>query len=206
MFLRVSAAAIAAALPCLAVAQSPSPVLTLSQDRLYVASEFGQRVQAELEAASQELSAENRRIEAALIDEEQRLVADRANLPAEEFRALADDFDERVTGIRRAQEQKASAIQRRADAERARFFELAFPVLLRLVEETGAVAILDNSAVIFSVRQIDITEAAIERVNAEIGAAPPEPESGPQPEPRPQREPTVEAEDAPEPSETGSDN
>ena len=45
-------------------AQVPSPVLTLNQDRLYVASEFGQRVQSELEAASAELSAENRRIEA----------------------------------------------------------------------------------------------------------------------------------------------
>lgn len=168
-----------------ALAQTQSPVLTLNQDRLYIASEFGQRVQAELEAASADLSGENRKIEAALVEEEQRLTDDRPTMTPAEFRKLADEFDERVTGIRRAQEQKANSIQRQADDERARFFELAFPVLLRLVEETGAVAILDNSAVIFSVRQIDITDAAIARVDAEVGAAPLPQDSGPQPQPRP---------------------
>lgn len=174
----------------------PPPILTLNQERLYVGSDFGQRVRDELEAASIELAAENRRIETALVAEEKQLTEDRATMEPETFRSLAEDFDERVTGIRRAQVDKRNALQRSADEERVRFFDLAYPILFQLVEETGALAILNQSAVILSSRQIDVTEVAIERVNAEIGAAPlpPEAPATPQqrpalPEPQPQNAP-----------------
>ncbi|NNK77342.1 MAG: OmpH family outer membrane protein [Litoreibacter sp.] len=163
-----------------------TPVLTLNQDRLYASSLFGQRVLKGIEEESLKLAAENRRIEIDLVEEERRLTDERATMDAAEFRALALDFDERVNDIRRAQDGKRDALQRKADAERARFFELAFPILLELVEETGALAILNNSAVIFSVRQIDITDRAIDRINAVLGAAPPDPETGPNPTPRPE--------------------
>jgi Skp family chaperone for outer membrane proteins len=168
---------------------APSPILMLDQERMYQQSDFGQRVVADLKAQADALSAENQRIDAALTEEEQRLTEDRPTMEPAAFRELAVDFDERVTAIRRAQLAKQSAIQKQGERERGRFFELAFPVLLRLVEETGAVAILNNTAVIFSVRNIDITDVAIERINAVVGQAPPEPLLGPQPLPRPQSQP-----------------
>ncbi|MEP3346031.1 MAG: OmpH family outer membrane protein [Litoreibacter sp.] len=168
----VLVAALLVSTPVLAQTVQSSPVLTLDQDRMYAASKFGKRVQADLTAQSRDLSLENRKIEAALEEEERRLTVERPSMDSEEFQALAADFDERVTGIRRAQSQKSDSIQRQADQERARFFEAAFPVLLELVEETGAVAILNNTAVIFSVRQIDITDAAIARIDATIGSSP----------------------------------
>ena len=142
------------AAPIVANAQDlrQSPVLTLNQDRLYVSSEFGRRVQSELEQASQDLATENRRIETALVEEERRLTEERPGMEPAAFREVAEEFDIRVTAIRRAQDNKRAAIQRRADQERARFFDLAFPVLLRLVEESGAVAILNNSAVMYNTR------------------------------------------------------
>lgn len=170
-----------------AAQQEPAapPILTLNQERLYANSLFGQRVRDDLEVASADLVAENRRIEAALVTEESQLVTDRATMEPAEFRALAEEFDERVTGIRRAQSEKRDALQRAADAERVRFFELAFPVLFALVEETGALAILNQNAVILSSRSIDVTEQAIVRIDAEIGAAPPEPATDVAPSPRP---------------------
>lgn len=162
-----------------------TPVLTLDQDRLYVASLFGQRVQQELQAQSVALSEQNRKIEAALEDEELRLTNERADMEPTAFAELARDFDERVTGIRRAQAAKSENIRRTSEAERARFFEAAFPVLLQLVEETGAVAILNNNAVIFSVRQIDITDTAIVRIDEAISDAPLPVDPGPVPLPRP---------------------
>ncbi|MFY0691363.1 MAG: OmpH family outer membrane protein [Paracoccaceae bacterium] len=162
-----------------------TPVLTLNQDRLYASSLFGQRVLQAIEADSVRLAAENRRIEIDLVEEERRLTQERAGMDPLDFRALALDFDERVNSIRRAQDGKRDALQQKAEAERARFFELAFPILLELVEETGAIAILNNSAVIFSVRQIDITDRAIERINAALGDAAPAPDPGPNPTPRP---------------------
>ncbi len=157
------------------------PILTLNQERLYANSLFGERVRTELEASSAELANENRKIEAALVAEERQLTDDRPTMEPEAFRALAEDFDERVTGIRRAQVEKRNALQRVTESERARFFELAYPVLLQLVEETDALAILNQSAVILSSRQIDITDTAIQRVDAEIGdaALPPEPPTAP---------------------------
>ncbi len=168
-------------------ASSPAPILTLNQERLYASSAFGQRVRAELDADSVALVAENRRIEAALVAEESQLTKDRVNMDPADFRALAEDFDVRVTGIRSAQAEKRDALQRVADQERARFFELAYPELFALVEETGALAILNQSAVILSSRQIDVTDIAIERMNAAFGAAPlpPEPAATPQPRPDP---------------------
>lgn len=183
------AAGLLAASPAFAQGVQPSPVLTLDQDRMYAGSLFGQRVQSFLREQSSELSQENRKIELALEEEERRLTEERPSMTAEEFELLAIDFDERVIGIRSAQAAKADNVQRQADAERARFFEAAFPVLLELVEETGAVAILNNTAVIFSVRQIDITDAAIARIDAAIGDAAPPVDPGPLPVQRPEETP-----------------
>jgi len=186
----LGALVVALALATTASAQNiqPSPVLTLDQDRMYSASAFGARVQEDLRKQSSTLAQENRKIESALEEEERRLTQERPGMPPEEFQKLATDFDERVTGIRGAQASKSDNIRRQAEAERVRFFEAAFPILLELVEETGAVAILNNTAVIFSVRQIDITDAAIARIDAVIGASPLPIDPGPLPLQRPNHE------------------
>lgn len=165
--------------------QLPVPIVTLNQDRLYASSLFGQRVRRELEEKSIVLAAENRRIEMELVSEEGRLTEERATLDPEEFRALAEDFDERVTSIRKAQLDKRNALQGAAERERARFFELAYPVLFEMANERGAFAILNQSAVILSSRAIDVTEIAIARIDAEIGASfqPPDPPVAPAPRP-----------------------
>ena len=193
----ISGAAIAQQSPVSGPA--PAPILTLNQERLYANSLFGQRVRDDLEAASADLVAENRRIEAALVTEESQLVEDRATMEPAEFRELAEEFDERVTGIRQAQSEKRDALQRAADAERTRFFELAFPVLFALVEETGALAILNQNAVILSSRSIDVTDQAIARIDAEIGAAAPQPAPDVSPSPRPEggSDPVEDPADAP---------
>jgi len=165
----------------------PPPILTLNQERLFASSAFGQRVRRTQEVNSVALAAENRQIEAALEEEEQKLTEDRATMDPEAFRALAEDFDVRVTAIRRAQVDKRNELQRLSETERARFFELAYPVLFELVQETGALAILNQSAVILSARQIDVTELAIARVNAAFGEAPLAPEPAAIPAPRPDR-------------------
>lgn len=179
------AVAVMLAAPSFAQERLVSPVLTLNQERMYVQSLFGKRVQADMAAQAEQLSAENGRIDRALTEEEQRLTQERPSMEPADFRALAIDFDERVTLIRRVQAEKQATIQRKGEEERTRFFDLAFPILLTLVEESGAVAILNNEAVIFSVRQIDITDLAISRIDQVIGAATPEPDLGTQPLQRP---------------------
>lgn len=165
--------ALAAAVP--AVAQDVvlrSPVVTLDQERLFTGSAYGQAILGALEAASQALAAENRQIEADLSAEEKQLTADRPGMDPVAFHDLAAAFDDKVVAIRKAQDEKSRALVRRREAAQQEFFSTAIPILTEIVRERGAVAVLERGAVILSAEQIDITDAAIARIDARL--APPE--------------------------------
>ncbi|MEQ8368219.1 MAG: OmpH family outer membrane protein [Roseicyclus sp.] len=158
---------------------APSPVtasiVVLNQERLLSQSLYGQRIQRELEAAGAMLRAENRDIEVRLSDEELRLTELRRTLPIDEFRPMAEEFDDRVEGIRAAQEAKGRALQQQSEAAQARFFEIAFPILLEIVSGRGAAVLMDSRAVLLSADGVDITAEALARIDAEIGEGGPEP-------------------------------
>jgi Skp family chaperone for outer membrane proteins len=152
------------------------PFLTVDQERLFADSLWGRRAVKEIEEASKALQAENRKIEAALTAEEKALTERRPTLPPEEFRKLADEFDSRVSGIRKAQDDKARSIAEQRDRERQAFFEAALPIMGEVMSERGAVAILDNRAIFLSVKAIDATEAVLARLNDKLGAGPAQPQ------------------------------
>ncbi|MFN4129299.1 MAG: OmpH family outer membrane protein [Paracoccaceae bacterium] len=167
-----------------------SSVVTLDRASLFEDSLMGEAILARIEAASNDLVAENRRLESALEAEERYLTERRATLPAEEFRELAREFDTRVEELRIAQEVKSRSLTRLRDSEQQRFFEAAVPVLAELMQDLGAVAIIDRSAVILSFDRIDITAQAIARLNSELGTGaelPPEADPGPEAEPVPEQ-------------------
>ena len=148
-----------------------SPILTIDQDRLFEQTRAGaDRAQA-LEAAAAELAAENRRIEAELAAEERLLAETRESMPADEFAAAADAFDQKVQAIRAEQNRKAVAFGAQRDEVRQEFFAEVGDVLSSIVRERGAVIVLDLRDVFLSADQIDITEEAIERVNATLQPA-----------------------------------
>ena len=146
-----------------------SPILTIEAERLFIESQFGQRVAQEREADSAVLSAENRRIEADLTEEEQSLTERRAEMEPDAFRALADAFDEKVQAIRRTQDAKARALNQRGEADRVAFLQAAAPVLEQLMRDAGAAVILERGSVFLSLNATDVTDQAIARINAAIG-------------------------------------
>ena len=147
---------------------SVSPILVIDQERLFSDSRLGERISSEIEAATETLAAENRRIEAELVAEELSLTERRSSLPPEEFRALADAFDAKVQRLRAEQDEKERALQARGEAERQAFLNSILPVLGAIARERGAVAILDRRAVFLSAERIDVTDEAISRLNAAI--------------------------------------
>jgi len=161
-----------------------SPVLTLDQERLFEESAFGRRLAEEIDAASRALAAENREIEARLTEEERALTDLRPTLPPEEFAGRADAFDARVEEIRAEQDAKSRALTRRRERARREFFESALPVLSAMMRERGASVILDAQAIFLSFDSIDITDAALDRLDARADTegrpAPPtdDPEAG----------------------------
>lgn len=159
-----------------------SPILTVDSERMFSASAFGRKVAEEIERRGAELAAENRRIEAELAEEERALTERRAEMEPDAFRAAADAFDERVMRLRREQDAKARALAQRGEQARRRFFKAARPVLEQMMVEAGAAVIVEQRSVFMSLEVIDITEEAIERLDATIDPDIPAPEDAPPPE------------------------
>lgn len=144
-------------------------IVVLNQERLFAESLFGQRVQDELEAASSELSRQNRELEASLLEEELGLTRQRATMSEEEFRPLAEEFDTRVEEIRAAQSEVLRRLNAQADGAQQLFVELTTPILRGLLRDIGASAVLDSRAVLYVVDGGDVTQLALERIDAELG-------------------------------------
>jgi Skp family chaperone for outer membrane proteins len=176
-------------LPVMSVAQQTSSApgfLVVDQERLYNGSAFGQRVVETLLAESQALAEENRRIEDALVAEELSITDQRPTISTEDFRALADDFDERVTAIRAAQDRKVRSLTSRNEEERLRFLNAAVPVLGTIMQDLGAAALFDRRAVFLSDERIDITDEAIAAIDEALGTGEERTlETVPAPEPQP---------------------
>jgi len=162
----------AIAFPALAQEQAtlPSPIVTLDQERLFNSSSVAERIRAEIETRTAELTAENRRIEAQLEAEELDLTERRPALEPAVFRQMADAFDAKVQGIRAAQDAKARELQRLQEQGRQDFLRQIRPILTEIVRERGAVAVMDRRAVLLSADSIDITDQAISRFNATFDA------------------------------------
>lgn len=146
-----------------------SPVLTVDQDALYLQSAWGLRAQERLEAAGEQIAAENERLTELLSGEEAGLTNQRATLAPAEFRRLAEAFDLRATEIRRERAQAVQALNTWADADRNAFFRAALPVMGDVMEQRGAAAVLDRRTVFVSLEGIDITRSLIDTLDATIG-------------------------------------
>lgn len=142
-----------------------SPILTIDSERIFIESDFGRRVAQQIETDGTALANENRRIEAELEAEELDLTTKRAEMAPEDFRALANAFDEKVQDTRRAQAAKGRAINTMLEDERDVFLTAAAPVLERLMRDAGAAVILERRSVFVSANAIDITDDAISLLN-----------------------------------------
>ena len=157
---------------------APAPsgrLLVIDRDRVLSGSERGRAMLGELEAATAALEGENRGIEARLRAEERDLTERRPGMDPEAFRAEAEAFDARVRRIREDQLAKGREILAREEALQRRFWDEAVPILGAILQERGAVVVLDRESVFLSADSADITAEAIARIDA---APPPRGASG----------------------------
>jgi Skp family chaperone for outer membrane proteins len=143
--------------------------VTIDIDRLFAATQLGQRISEDFRAESEVLAAENRTIAAALTEEERSLTERRGEMDAAVFRGEAEAFDEKVQGIRTAQDSKQRALEESTSLGREDFFVSIRPILGQLMIDNGAGAILDRRSVVMSVGRIDITDVAIAAIDAQVG-------------------------------------
>ncbi|MBY6089479.1 OmpH family outer membrane protein [Maritimibacter alkaliphilus] len=151
-----------------------SPVLTIDSQRLFTDSKLGQQMADRVEQESAALNAENRKIEAELIAEEQALTDRRPTMEPKAFRDLADAFDEKVRRIRSEQDTKARALGQTNEAARREFLTRARPALEQLMKEIGAAVILEQRSVFLSAGVIDVTDEAISLLDKQMPEVPAE--------------------------------
>lgn len=161
----------------------PNRFLFINQERLLTESRAGQQLIAEEEAAREALRREARSIDAAFEAEEQSLTEQRAALTAPEFRALADDFDERVVAARREQDARSAVLAQGFERRRRQFYVTVAPILVDMMERLDAQAIFDENSVLLADQTLNITEAVIAEIDAAGTPVPDEPADAPEPDP-----------------------
>lgn len=157
----------------LALAQDASTpaaeVVVVDPNRLFAETLFGQTISQQLEAEADILASKNREIEESLRAEERQLTEQRSNMSPENFRDTAEAFDQKVQAIRRERTELARELEdKRASAE-ARFLATAQGVLVELMNERGANILLDMRSIILRDNAVDITNAAVRKIDEAIG-------------------------------------
>jgi len=154
-----------------------SDVLVIEPERLLLESQYGQRLQDELQAERDRLIAHNERVASQLEAEEQALTGLRNSTPPDEFRALADAFDKKVEELRLESERMSRELERRRERVPVQFMRVVRPVLVELLREANAMVMLDARALLLHAEDADVTALAIKRIDAQIGAGPPKPDA-----------------------------
>lgn len=125
-----------------------------------------------LSEAETQLSAELQRrideIKAELGREEQELARMRGSLDRSVFQAKITAFDRKVRKERRRAQQYAANLRNAFRAEKIKLAAAVRPVLLALLAEKGASAILDADTALAFDPALDVTDEAIARFNATV--------------------------------------
>ncbi|WP_397543157.1 OmpH family outer membrane protein [Roseovarius salis] len=149
-----------------------SEILVLDPERLFEETRLGKRMLAEHQEKREQLAARNRKLEAELEAEEKRLTEQRDETSPEEFRDLADAFDSKVQQIRRDSERRARDLERERERLPLAFLRSVEPVLTEVMQKAGGVVVLDARTVLFRADVVDVTDAAIARIDEVIGKGP----------------------------------
>ncbi|SHM23388.1 periplasmic chaperone for outer membrane proteins Skp [Roseovarius litoreus] len=158
-----------------------SDVLVVNPDLLFAETRLGQRMTDELQTERDALIALNRDLEQQLESEEKALTELRAETSPEEFRRMADSFDQKVQQIREDSERRVRDLERSRSQAPVTFMRIVEPILIEIMRDADAAVILDSRATLLSVDAVDITALAISRVDETIGdTMPPELMRGPQ--------------------------
>lgn len=146
-------------------AAPPPAFLVLEQERLLTDSAYGREVLAQNREEADALRAEGQSLDRQFEAEERSLTEQRPSLTPEEFRALADAFDAKVVATRREQEEKGVALGQRAEQRRRDFFRRVAPILLEILEASGAAAVVEQRTLLIAKQDLNITDQVIKRLD-----------------------------------------
>jgi Skp family chaperone for outer membrane proteins len=153
-------------------------ILVMSEERILRESAVGQHIATRLEAIGQEIQAELGPMTSSLRQENEALTAETSALSEEAIMQRPDLIERLQTLQRDAQifeQTRQLRTQELAATERAAMqpvLQTLQTILQEIVQERGALILLDRSQVVFADDSISITQTAIERLNQRMTTTP----------------------------------
>ncbi len=148
-----------------------SSVLLMDADAVYQRSVFAAFLRQPLEDRRVALAQENADLVAELEAEELALTEQRPTMVPADFQDAARAFDEKAKRTRQEQDRKELDIQQGLATVRRQFFVQIQPVVAEIMQERGASLVLENSSVLYGLPSVNITDAAIARIDAAFARA-----------------------------------
>ena len=140
-------------------------ILTIDSSRLLPGTLLGQSILSALAQEREAFAAESERIAAEFRAKELELTQQRETLPREDFAKLAEEFDLRVQAARLERDEGEAALAAQAESQEVLFLREVRPILGQIMEEAGAVVLLESETVLLRNGAIDVTTLAITRIN-----------------------------------------
>lgn len=137
--------------------------------KLLKQTQIGKKIIAEDNIARQNLQSENEELEENLLLEEKELSDLRKTLTLDDFRLKAQDFDKKVTIIRKEQGQKEQLLIAENRKNENDFYKKIYPLLYGLLSEKGGLILIDQRNVVLWDSSVDLTKDAINLIDRVLG-------------------------------------
>ena len=145
------------------------PILVLSQERLLIESQKGRQLLAQEETMRNAHRDEGAALDASLEAEERELTKLRDTLPADEFNALAEAFDQKVVKVRQEHQAASVRLGEQIEGQRQTFLSQIVPLVADIMQRRGASLVFERRAVLFTGPNVDITPEVIELMDKAAG-------------------------------------
>jgi Skp family chaperone for outer membrane proteins len=143
-------------------------VCVYHHDRLLAQSTAGQSVGAGMQRLQQEVQTELAPYEQYIQSESQRLQQGRSTMPAADFATAEQALNTRFQEARNLAQTREGELRYTQAMQLQQIAQAADPVILALYTERGCGILLSREAVMRVNPSMDLTEAAIQRVNAAL--------------------------------------
>lgn len=143
-------------------------VAILDVQRILHEAKAGQAIQTEIRNREQALKNEIEKRENALLAADQQLAQQRATLSQEEFAKKRNEIRQQLAEVRKYAQAQKAAIVEVAQRGEAQIGQALVEVVKAIAKERGISLVLNRAQVVMFPDQLDITEEALERINARL--------------------------------------
>ena len=155
---------------------NPGPVVpgvcVYHHDRLMAQSTAGQSLLAGLQRLQQEVTTELAPYEQFIQTESQALQQGQATIPQDQFQQRGRDLEARYREFETLRQTRTGELRYTLAYQQQQIGQAADPILAALYAERGCGILLSADAVLRANPQMDITETAIQRLNAALPSLP----------------------------------